>query len=348
MCDVVGALAPVTAEGATIWAKNSDRPPSETQVLEWLAPHRDEPTVRATHIEIEGARAGTIGVVGSRPAWGWGLEHGVNQAGVAVGNLSVFTTLDPRTFPPALTGMDLVRLALERGSSAREAIAVIGDAIDRYGQGGSGHHLAAHPYWSSFVVSDAEAIWVVDTSGPTWTAEGVGPTWASSNRTALPAFDAMHRHPRQPVGRLVEPRLAASWAMLNRAPVSVEAVVSHLRSHEGHDGYSPCMHAGAEQETTASMVVTLPRGRSPMVRCVIGSPCSSIFVPLAIGPIGLPPQRWPLPGPSTVGEREVLDQAEAQLTEMVGADPDLVDSPKWPATAWSIALGAAEELADRR
>ncbi|GAC1593252.1 MAG: hypothetical protein NVS3B21_14080 [Acidimicrobiales bacterium] len=118
MCDVVAALAPVTAEGATIWAKNSDRPPSETQVLEWLAPHCDEPKIRATHIEIEGSQGDTIGVVGSRPAWGWGLEHGVNEAGVAVGNLSVFTTLDPRPFPPALTGMDLGRLGLVRLSRA--------------------------------------------------------------------------------------------------------------------------------------------------------------------------------------------------------------------------------------
>ena len=331
MCDVVAALAHATADGATIWAKNSDRPPSETQVLEWLAPHRDEPKVRATHIEIEGAPGDTIGVVGSRPAWGWGLEHGVNEAGVAVGNLSVFTTLDPRPFPPALTGMDLVRLALERASSAPQAAAVIGAAIDRYGQGGTGHDLTTHPYWSSFVVADPDAIWVVDTSGPTWTAESVGPTWASSNRTALAAFDAVHRHPRQPVERLVEPRLSASWAVVSGAPVTVEAVVRHLRSHVGHDGFSPCMHAGLEQETTASMVASLPRRRPPVALCAVGSP----------------PRRWPLSGPPTAGEREVLDEAEARLAGMIDADPDLVRSPAWSAEAWSIALGAAEELAGR-
>ncbi|GAC1593249.1 MAG: hypothetical protein NVS3B21_14070 [Acidimicrobiales bacterium] len=134
---------------------------------------------------------------------------------------------------------------------------------------------------------------------------------------------------------------------MNGAPVTVEAVVRHLRSHVGHDGFSPCMHAGLEQETTASMVVSLRRRRPPIALCAVGSPCSSIYVPLAVGPIGSPPRRWPLSGPPTAGEREVLDEAEARLAEMVDADPDLVHSPAWSAGAWSIALGAAEELAGR-
>ena len=41
----------------------------------------------------------------------WGLEHGVNEAGVAAGNATIYTTLDPRGVPDGLTGMDLVRLA---------------------------------------------------------------------------------------------------------------------------------------------------------------------------------------------------------------------------------------------
>ena len=67
----------------------------------------------------------TLGVLGSRPAWMWGVEHGVNEAGVAAGNATIYTTLDPRGFPDALTGMDLVRLALERASTAAEAVEVV-------------------------------------------------------------------------------------------------------------------------------------------------------------------------------------------------------------------------------
>ena len=59
-------------------------------------------------------------MLGSRPEWMWGLEHGVNEAGVAAGNATIYTTLDPRGVPDGLTGMDLVRLALERAADRGE------------------------------------------------------------------------------------------------------------------------------------------------------------------------------------------------------------------------------------
>ena len=39
MCDLLVALPPATANGRTLFAKNSDRPPDEEQVLEWLPRH---------------------------------------------------------------------------------------------------------------------------------------------------------------------------------------------------------------------------------------------------------------------------------------------------------------------
>src|SRR5687767_12267166 len=101
------ALAPATAAGRTLWAKNSDRPPDEPQQLEWLPPRGDDGPVRATWISVEPWPDETIGVLGSRPTWMWGLEHGVNEAGVAAGNETIFTTDDPRGAAPALVGMDL-------------------------------------------------------------------------------------------------------------------------------------------------------------------------------------------------------------------------------------------------
>jgi hypothetical protein len=77
MCDCLVAL-PTATLGATLFAKNSDRPPDEAQVLErYPAGRRAEP-VRATHITVDPGDGETIGVVGSPPWCMWGIEHGVN------------------------------------------------------------------------------------------------------------------------------------------------------------------------------------------------------------------------------------------------------------------------------
>src|SRR5579871_3483624 len=216
MCDLLVALGPVTVGGTALFAKASDRPPGEAQRLEWHPARRDRGPLRTTYVSVAPAEGDTIGWLGSRPAWCWGAEHGVNEAGVAAGNATIYTTLDPRGSPPGLIGMDLVRLALERATTAKDAVGVIVPFIEEYGQGGSGHDGVDRPYWSSFLVADAREAYVIETSGPICAFEGTGPTRAISNRTTIAAFDAAHRHPRQPVERLVDPRLAASRTVLER------------------------------------------------------------------------------------------------------------------------------------
>lgn len=346
VCDVLTALGPATAAGETLWAKSSDRPPSEAQLLEWLPPRHDSGPVAATHTTVDPWPGETLGVLGTRPAWGWGLEQGVNTAGVAVGNLAVYSRLDPRCFPPALTGMDLVRLALERGATATEAVDVMTGALERHGQGGSGHHQAERPYWSSFVVADPDSAWVVDTSGPTWASAPVNRTWASSNRPAIVSFDAVHRHPRQPVEQVVEPRLRASRSVLAAEPVTEAALAAHLRSHTGVGGYSVCMHVPGAECTTASMIATLPAGGPPRARCLLGSPCASVYVPLGVGPVGMVPPpvsasrasvlRWAGPSdPVLPADRGPLDAVEAELEHLVRADPWVLADPAWPSEAWA-------------
>ncbi len=119
MCDTLCAVRPA----GTLFAKNSDRPSTEAQLIEALAPRAAGGALRTDYAEMPDA--GACALTGSRPDWLWGLEHGVNEHRVAIGNEKTWTTLDPTKEPDALIGMDLVRLGLERGATADEALDVM-------------------------------------------------------------------------------------------------------------------------------------------------------------------------------------------------------------------------------
>jgi hypothetical protein len=287
VCDLLCALPPAT-DGSALFAKNSDRPPQERQVLEWLPPRVDDGPLRATHVDVAPHGEPTLGVLGSRPTWGWGLEHGVNEAGVAAGNATIYTTLDPRPFPDALTGMDIVRLALERSASAEAAVGVVERLLAGVGQGGTGHDGVDRPYWSSFLLVDSSTAFVIETSGADHAVEQVVDVRAITNRTTIAGFDSAHRHPRQPVAERVDPRWRASEAVLRERPVTVEALKRHLASHDGGDGgWTVCMHVDTpehQEVTAAAMVVELPAGGPPVAHVAAGSPCTTAWHRIPVSP----------------------------------------------------------------
>lgn len=340
MCDTLCALAPATLDGVTLFAKNSDRPPTEAQDLDWHPPRRDAGPLRTTYLAIEPHDGDTLGVLGSRPRWMWGMEHGVNEAGLAVGNEAIWTTRNPATYPDALVGMDLVRLALERGASAREGVDVILELLVRHGQGGGGHAGGEEPYWSSFLLADPHEAYVIDTSATDHAVARVDRTRAISNRPTIPAFDAEHGLHRPSIDAKVDARLAASRACLDGAPVTVADLRAHLRSHAGGaDGWTVCMHAGAEQATTAGMVVALPGAGPRIAHVVLGSPCRSVFVPVIVGePLG-PVPAWERFADLGDDARPALDSLEAELAADVRPDPG------WNQEAWRRVGDALARLA---
>lgn len=182
MCDSLCAFQP----GRTLFAKSSDRPPREPQLIE---PHGARPTgstLRTQYLSI--ADAGAPAVIGARPDWLWGFEHGVNAHRVAVGNEQLWTVDDPTRSPEAFTGMDLVRLALEQGRSAEEALDAVTALLDAHGQGGVGDRDAGKAYYSSFLFADPHGAWVLETSDRSWAARRVDPAEggvALSNRISL-------------------------------------------------------------------------------------------------------------------------------------------------------------------
>jgi hypothetical protein len=90
-----------------------------------------------------------------------------------------------------------------------------------------------------------------------------------------------------PVVVLADPRLRSSEAVLAAEPVSVARVKAHLRDHRaGEHGFSVCMHIDDLVATTAALIAELPglfTSRRPLAHVCLGSPCRSIFVPVAVG-----------------------------------------------------------------
>ena len=183
-CDSVVALPPRTRGGRPIFAKNSDRPPDEAQPLMQVtaADHAPGSKLRCQYLEIDQV-AHTHGFLGSRPYWLWGCEHGINERGVAIGNHTIYTKDAPGE--TGLQGMDLVRLGLERGASAREAAEVIAELIETYGQGGSGFADLVWPYNNSFVIADAREAWLLETSAKHWALKRLRDGGSASNHTAI-------------------------------------------------------------------------------------------------------------------------------------------------------------------
>ncbi|MFM9709680.1 hypothetical protein, partial [Streptomyces galilaeus] len=78
----------------------------------------------------------TYKVLLSKPFWIWGAEMGVNEHGVVIGNEAIFSKV-PAEKDGKLIGMDLLRLGLERGSTAKEAMEMIIALLEEFGQGGN-------------------------------------------------------------------------------------------------------------------------------------------------------------------------------------------------------------------
>ncbi|MEA4898167.1 MAG: C69 family dipeptidase [Eubacteriales bacterium] len=180
MCDSFVALGNVTAGGHTLFAKVSDRAVNEPQYFTCVpaADHAPGEKLRCTFIEVEQA-AHTHAVILSKPSWIWGAEIGVNEFGVCAGNETVYTRQSSKT--PALMGMDMVRLALERGKTAKEALDVAASMLEKYGQGGNCSFDEEFYYDNSFLFADVSEAWVLETSGRNWAAKKVTGAHSISN-----------------------------------------------------------------------------------------------------------------------------------------------------------------------
>jgi dipeptidase len=320
MCDTLAVLAANTARGAALFAKNSDRERNEAQFLQMIprAEHPADAALQATYIAIPQARS-THACLLSRPFWTWGAEMGANEYGVVVGNEALHATI-PAQRRRALIGMDLVRLGLERGASAAEALEVMIALLEAHGQGGDCGHLGRFYYHNGFIIADPHEAYVLETVGRGWAVERVAGARALSNAYSIgddydrvsPALEMGGRFDF--AARFLDPvRDAASFgrgrcarggalldAMAGRAiPATMMAALrDHGEAAEPDPAWTPadtvgrtiCMHAaeGARRsQTVGSMVSELRPGRAVHWVTATSAPCLSVFKPVLFAS-GLP------------------------------------------------------------
>jgi dipeptidase len=230
----------------------------------------------------------------------WGAEMGANEHGVTIGNEAVFT--DQPYNDTGLTGMDLLRLALERGRTADEAVGVIVDLVERYGQGGGcGHEDRSFTYHNSFIVADASGAIVLETAGRLWATEVVASGVRTiSNGLTIPDFAAAHRDRLRSRVSACDVRTSLTTRLAGGA-VGPADLMRVLRSHGTHEWpryhpvngtlRMPCMHGGglvASSSSTAGWVSDLAAGRHWLT--ATSAQCLSLFKPVTVDdPVDLGP-----------------------------------------------------------
>lgn len=105
----------------------------------------------------------------------FGAEMGSNGKGVVIGNEAVWSDYKSNeSNVKRLLGMDLLRLGLERSTSARNAIDVITTLLEEHGQGGPcDKNVAGFSYFNSFIVADPTEAYVLETVHNVWAVERV-------------------------------------------------------------------------------------------------------------------------------------------------------------------------------
>jgi dipeptidase len=320
MCDTFVALPNVTADGSVIFAKNSDREANEAQQLEYhpAGSFATGERVQCTYLTIPQVKE-TNAVLLSRPFWMWGAEMGANEHGVVIGNEAVFTRLKVKK-QDVLTGMDMLRLALERADSSASAKQVLIDLLGSYGQGGAcGYGDKNFFYHNSFIIADKTEAWVLETAGQYWAAKKVNDYYAISNGLTIESdYDEIHPQAESFARRKgwvrgefgfasafsdwlfttfsacsVRRRRASGLLKQNGKKISPATAMAHLRNHQP-DVYSPgghllsnsiCAHAGNPltrhaSQTTASLVAHLTINNPTFWVTATSAPCLSLFKPV--------------------------------------------------------------------
>ena len=307
----------------TLFAKNSDREPNEAQAILHLPKIRQtEKKVRCTFIEIPQIK-NTNEILLSKPFQMWGAEMGINEHGVVIGNEAVFTKIKEPKKNTGLTGMDMIRLALERCDSAENALNLICDLIEKYGQDACGGYQNKNFFYhNSFLIADAKKAYKLESAGGHWVFQEIkkfdsisngltiGNNYDDISKNAIDfaknknwikkgkpfSFaDAFSDRVYTSLSKCKIRRMVTFNSMENKSDFSIKIAIEILKSHHLENNFNPakataacvCMHPTGllnPSQTNGSMVVKLKTNEPPEIWITGTSmPCLSIYKPWQLG-----------------------------------------------------------------
>lgn len=311
MCDTLVALPAATRSRNMIFAKSADCEVNEANALIRIPRHKHLPgeALRLTHLVIPQAER-THEILVTKAFWTYGCEIGVNEHGLSMGEEAVFTNQMDEPLD-GIIGPDLMRIALERASTCQEAIKIMTSLLERYGQGGNAELKGNSHFDSSFIMSDLQEAYILETAGRKWALKkveliasisnmlGIRRDWDScSEASSSEKLDwaAVFAQTNVPPTLGSPERQAVTSSSLSKAQgdISVKQIFDLLRHHG--DDFNPasasahrniCVHAGPQQnrwwQADGAMVTEVDEhGVLAWVTGTSGT-CISIFKPVFLG-----------------------------------------------------------------
>lgn len=283
------------------FAKNSSRSPNEPALLVYhpLKRHKEGGFLRCTYVKIPQVTT-TYAFFMVKPSWTWGGEMGINEYGVAIGTEAVVTK--SQSSQPSLIGQDYLRLALERATSAKEAVTVITELLKIYGQGGNCSFDTTKYRDATYLVADKFETYVLETAGKDFAVKlAEGSVNISGGRLSLDKewdftscgedeFESRHSR-KSFISHSAIRKETVATMLEDLEEVSEERVFKILSSHRNirglfrrGDSGAVCMHKSPlGQQTTCSMAVDLSYDDPTIWVTGASAPCLSVFKPYFLG-----------------------------------------------------------------
>ncbi|MDP2425163.1 MAG: hypothetical protein U1C51_02455 [Candidatus Izemoplasmatales bacterium] len=291
-------------ESSFLFGKNSDRSANEPNLYLFIKGQvQTSKVLETTYIQIPQALK-TFDVLLVQPSWMWGAEMGINQYGVVIGNEAIFTKTKPPK-KPALLGMDLLRLALERSISAKDAINCMISLLETHGQGGNGGFDRHLHYDNTFIVADSANAFVLEMIGSMWAYKQIHDHANISNRIFLLSTVDQSSLQNQAFSKSTSNPLFTFFSgssaryqtihceLENETIQSTADLIQLLSSHQESDvstlytkgsSKSVCMHKSLlGDHTTASMIVNADIVQTTIWLSNGSTPCLSLYLPTYFG-----------------------------------------------------------------